>query len=513
MDQQTLTQFDNDRSYLVSSLYRDPQTFASTLYSETISGNFWNQQITTFSPYLTMNNVQLCCLIGASSTNIKPNICLHSKITPLSKGKEGEALLITSGGFRQPQYFILKVFELNRPEVYFFKLPISGLSYLGNSSQIQLCLYPNIDNLQYIGSDNFTNEYLVGFILSYIYSQITSKAEPAIRRLQLELRAQGGGGFNQFGTGQEIQQTSGIYDENDESINRVQNENNDPINGLNGVIKFLSATICNSGKRRRGTIIMEYADLGDIYNFVKNPLGAEFRNTLNFSDQDGNSVTLQALKNDVIVDIFKQVIANLEFLHEKVEFNHGDFKANNILIQSTPSTGNYRGLNWKSSFTVKFADFAKSSLTIIDSSGIPVRLFNYSSSAETYLGVFPFRPSLGTQFEESYYLLDTSTNVSLLARIRHMGIPYYYSFDTYTFMISLLMIPEIYYPIMTNVTLRKVIWDNLWFEDDYSTAWSRLFNAIKEGKNAYGDILVILSGLKLKCRANTILVDALKNLQ
>ena len=259
--------------------------------------------------------------------------------------------------------------------------------------------------------------------------------------------------------------------------------------------------------------MIEYADLGDIENLVRNPLSGEFREAQEFTNQTGNIIKLNALKPAVIIDIFKQLIANLEFLHQQVEFNHGDLKANNILIQSTSSRGSYKGLTWNSNFTLKIADFGKSSLTIVDDSGQRVRLFNYSSSSETYLSVFPFYPAIDVQFSEPYYLIDTNTNLSTLARLRHMGIPYYFSFDSYTFVISMLLIPEIFFPVMSNKTLRQVIWDNLWFQDDYSLAWNRVYTAIQQGKaNSYSVILDILNGLKLKCQANNILLEGLKTL-
>ena len=486
MDEETLNQFSKDREYVLSYLRHDARTFASTLYTERRTGPFWNRQTETFSPYLSLNNVALCCLIGSPTTKVKPNICLVSTVEPLAhQGKEGETLLVKAGSIRQPQYFVLKIFNLDRPEIRYFESPISNINRLGSSPQLELCLYPNISDLQYIGADNFTNEYLVGFILNELYrkSSSTTKGAPA----QV---AQAG------------QRTDGAFD----GISATSA-------GLNGTIRFIAATICNSGTKRKGTIIMDYADLGDIQSFVKNPLTSEYREVQNFSDQGGNRFQFSALKTKVIVDICKQVVANLDFLHREVEFNHGDFKANNVLIKSTTSQGNYQGLTWNSNITVKIADFGKSSLTITDNHSRRTRFFNYSSSAETYLGVFPFKPSIGAQFDQPYYLLDTNTNLAALARIRHMGLPYYFSMDLYTFVISILLIPEIFFPVMTDTKLRTVLFDSLWFQDDYSTAWNRIYNAVQQGKdNSYNVILDILAGLKLKCAATTILLEGLKTL-
>jgi hypothetical protein len=440
-------QFKQEREYLIYSLRKDPYIFAKNMYSEETTGYFWNRKLITSSPYLRTNNENLCCLIGASE--IKSSICLNSVVEPLThQGKESETLLVKTGSLIQPQYHVMKVYNLDKLQIRYSdvaKYPMINYPE---------CFYPNINNLTYLGTDIFTNEYLCGYILDDLYSK----------------------------------------------------------SQLDGVVKFLSATICNSGNNKKETIFMEYADLGDIINLVENPLTNEFRDLLTYTDQSGVSFQLTSLKIPVIIDICKQIIVNLDFLHKELEFNHGDLKANNILIKFAPSRGNYQGVNWNSNITLKLADFAKSSLTINTEKG-RLRLYNYSSYAEKYDNTFPFEPNLGNQFNEPYYVMDANTNLASLVWIRHLGVPFYFSWDTYTLMISLLMIPEIFYPVMTNQKLRSVLFDSLWFGDDYSTVYSRLYSAVQERKeNSYTTILNILNGLKLKCNANTILLEGLKTL-
>lgn len=484
MDQLTLTELDKGRDIVINNLRQNIQIFAATLYSERTTGPFWNRKLETSSPFLQTNNPNICCLIetgNRSSTEVKPGICLVSTTQPLShQGKESETRLVTSGNKRQPQYFVLKIYNLDSLDIRFFDKPRIPALW---STQ---CLYPQVADLKYLGSDNFTNEYLIGFILRDLYlrpqglpPQLPSQQ---IQAQQPQLRG--------------IQRFDGV---------------NPGSNRLNGVIDFISATICNSGTSKKGVILLEYADLGDVISLVRNPLNSEFRNVQTFTDQAGNPVQLNSLQPKVIVDIYKQIVANLDFLHQEVEFNHGDLKANNILVKSSPSRGNYKGLSWDSTFTVKMADFAKSSLTITDNSKRRIRLFNYSSYAERYQSIFPFVPSIDSQFGEPYYVMDANTNASGLAWIRHLGIPFYFSWDTYTFAISMLLIPEVFYPVMTNEKLRAVLFDSLWFADEYSTVWTRLYNAVQAQKpNSYSITLDILRGLKLKCRANNILLEGLK---
>ena len=470
MNQQELSVFASEREIVLSALRFNPDQFAATLYSERTSGPFWNRQTTTFSPYLKSNDENLCCLIGNLGDQIKPRLCLMSKVEPLAQqGKEGEILRVQIGDIRAPQYNILKVFNLEDLKSSFF----NGSRRVLSIEETPACFYPKISELTYLGSDTFTNEYLVGFLLDELYRRPQDLPAPLPGNTPLLAPQK---------------------------------------SKLDGITHFIASTICNSGSSKKGTIIMEYADLGDIINIVQNPLTSDFREVKAFIDQDNNEFQSNSLKLPVIIDIVKQVVANLDFLHTEVEFNHGDLKAANLVVKSVPSVGNYKGVVWTSNFCVKLIDFAKSSLTITDNIGRRVRLFNYSAAAESYLGIFPFKPVLNSEFGEPYYIMDANFNVTALALIRHMGIPFYFSWDTYTFIVSLLLIPEIFYPIMTNRILKALLFNSLWFPDELSTIYTRIYSAILQNKpNSYTVITEILKGLKLKCGANSVLLNNLKS--
>ena len=479
MNQQELSVFASEREIVLSALRFNPDQFAATLYSDKTTGPFWNRQTTTFSPYLKSNDANLCCLIGNLSNQVKPRLCLMSKVEPLAQqGKEGEILRVQIGDVRQPQYNILKVFNIENLKSIF----INSSRNVPNIENTPACFYPKISQLTYLGSDTFTNEYLVGFLLDELYRRPQDLPAPFLNGAIAPFR-------------------------NDANALIPQNSR------LDGITHFIASTICNSGTSKKGTIIMEYADLGDIVNIVQNPLTSDFREAKVFTDQANNEFQSNSLKLPVIIDIMKQVVVNLDFLHTEVEFNHGDLKATNLVVKSVPSNGNYKGVVWNSNFSVKLIDFAKSSLTITDNTGRRVRLFNYSAAAETYLGVFPFKPVLDSEFGEPYYIMNANFNVSALAVIRHMGLPFYFSWDTYTFLVSLLLIPEIFYPIMTNRILKALLFDSLWFPDELSTIYTRIYTAILQGQpNSYTIITEILKGLKLKCGANSILLNNLKSI-
>lgn len=461
MDTNVLQQFDQDRAALLQALNTDPRQFAATLYSEVTTGPFWNRQTVTYSPYLSLNENQLCCLLGSlplPNVAENPKVCIYSTRTLLpNQGKEGETYLITSGP-APLKYFVLKVVNIDKLEVIYLTSPPSSLPK--DIPTTGLCLYPDIHELSYIGVDNFTNEYLTGFILDSVYTSSTTNP-----------------------------------------------------NRLDGIVHFTSATICNQGTRKRGAIMMEYADGGDLTAFIRNPNYAYYSEQKTYNTPEGKSIKVNSVQPSVIVEIFKQVIVNLDFLHKSLEFNHGDLKVSNLLMLIKRNQGTYEGITWNSPFTVQLADFSKSSMTI-PLNGDKIRIFNYSSTADKFLTVFPFKPDLGSFGGEPYYRLDSYTNTTLLAKSRHAGVPYYFSFDTYTLIISLLLIPGFFYPIMTNEQLRKIFWDVLWFPDDYSTAYRRIYAALNDKVNpSYDTILSIIRDLKLKCRAHESIMTLLGRVQ
>lgn len=453
-------EFLKQRVDVLKPLYANPRKFAATLYSVITTGPAWNREIEIFSPYLETDYEYICCLIkedGERKARGKPTICIYSKVKQIPGNKEGIIYLITLPPEFPQDNFVLKTSEITPQISYLYTPPtsIKAIQQMSRREELFSCLYPNLTNLNLIGSDGFTNEYLIGYLLRTLYDQ------------QKQV-------------------------------------------GLDGIARFQASTICHKQKDiNLGSILTEYADFGNINDFVKLPF---ITLPTDYTDATGKIIKIRSVLPSVVIEILKQIAINLDFLHQTVQFNHGDLKTANILISSKTSKGNYRGLLWDSGFTVKIADFSRSSLTITINNK-PIRLFNHNLSANAYLTVVPFKPILGNFFNEPYYILDTTLNAAALALIRHMGVPFYFSFDTYTVLVSLLLIPEIFYPIMSTDSLRKSLWENLWFPDEISEAWKRLYSAMSSRKpNSYDTIIDIIKGLKLKCRANEILFGVLRTL-
>ena len=91
-----------------------------------------------------------------------------------------------------------------------------------------------------------------------------------------------------------------------------------------------------------------------------------------------------------------------------------------------------------------------------------------------------------------------------------MGIPFYQTFDTYVFIISFLLIPEIFRSVFTDNNLKSLIWDPLWFPEDVSKVYSLLIKSIiNEDKNGVSTIFSILKNIKLKCNITANIISIL----
>lgn len=448
-----LTKMEKERTSLIENLNRNPRTFTLTIYNKS-SG-------TLASPYLSVNNSEICCLIRGEqfkelNYNNLPPVCNVGQIAQLNEtGKTSQPYLLTIGDKK----FVLKIMRSKDPFIEYITKPPSSTKNITPGS----CNYKDLKDYSYIASDEFTNEYLIGYLLDFVFKQYSG--------------------------------------------------------GLKNYVTFYTATICASKTlfktNNYNIIMMEYCDLGSLNNIGLTLPFAPYLEPTKFNS-DGIITNINVIKSDVLLDIFKQTITSLDFLQDKLQFVHGDLKTRNILLKNEKYSATYRGITINSPFTVKLADFGKSSMTmLLTDQQKPYRFYNYDSLASKYFIFTSFNPKINVANAENYYLIDNVTTSTLYAEFRHMGIPFYQTFDTYTFIISLLLIPEIFRAVFktefgVNNMIKPLIWDPLWFPDDVSTVYNALRISIKNGdENSMGTILSILKNIKLKCNITTNLVKLL----
>ena len=192
-------------------------------------------------------------------------------------------------------------------------------------------------------------------------------------------------------------------------------------------------------------------------------------------------------------------------------FNHGDLKIENILVANQSTSFSYENMTHSSNITFKLSDFERSSMTLDrGKKATAIRMYNRNPRLAATLKVFAFDPKINKQFGELYYQVEANLDATSYARIRHMGVPYYSSWDTYTFIVSLLSLPQVFFPVFTDPTLKRILFDDMFFAEDTTRIYNGIFKAVRSGNTLTMDqILKLLRNSKLKCEATETLFDSL----
>lgn len=449
-------------------------------------------------PKYLFGDSKLCCLLDTTNLeDMEPyqrsKLCrgLNRGIVN-QKGNNGVTYKIGLDG----EYLILKTVHPGSLDIVYRDQPPTGLRNFNASLEKSptRCGFPDVDGLGYLGCDEFTNEMLVAGILDDFFS------------------------------GDETPSYQG------QTPGKKSNTSNGHLSGSqNGwdfhgyfkpYLRYHGSTICQdnipptySGASPVGAHLMEWGDYGSLLDFVDNPDTADYRQLEKVVDSKGKSSLVEIINPEFLYIIIKQVIATLHLLQATFAFNHGDLRANNILVSSDSARGYHAGVDISGPFSCKISDYGKVSLTIPTEIG-PTRIYNRSWFADRYLYMMPFKPQINIQRsgdssrEEPFFIIQDLLNVQLYSRIRHMGLPFYLSFDTYTFLMSLLSIPQYYYSFFSTPELVKKVWDPLWFGDDGRHIQDKLRLAVEKGRSDL-PILDLLRGLRLRCDATQRLVMSL----
>ena len=439
----------NERNQILTKMLQDPRNFANTLYSTKKTGII-RRRSELFSPHLNLDDVRFCCLVDEKSI-MKEGLPPTCYFTNVEQVNDGYEVKL------QTQSFYLKI------------VPVSNLTITYSDSDptntketkkqlLETCNYNPPESTKYLGSDPFTNEVLIGYTLNLIYE------------MQKDL-------------------------------------------GLNGVLKTYGATVCQEDKKdKKGVIFMEYVDGHSLNKFIKE--SRLYKEKAEILDPTGNKIAVTKMNKYFVVNLFAQLTANLHFMWYSAYFNHGGLITSSLSINTKErSTSNYQNLGLNSEFSIKIGDFSVAALTTSVQDGQFIRLYQRNTYAEKYLYASPFDPQIGSSFEQSYYKLGTSFGLTSLAKVRHMGIPFYSSFDLYTVLVSLLMIPEIYYTVFTDKDLKALFYDTMWFTEDISPVFQDITAAVQGRKpNDYNTVISILRPRKLKCNLLNDMITVLRKL-
>ena len=342
--------------------------------------------------------------------------------------------------------YVIKVSKVERVKVFYSDTPPTSVRKLRKyRSRMKACLYGDLD-MVYLALDEFTNEFVIAYLIENLYNNSNMS--------------------------------------------------------MNGYVRHIGVTIC----KPYGINLMEYANMGTLRDFALDRGNTTF---IDIKTRAGDSHRVRVIRRELVLGILSQLAANLHFLQETVHFNHGDLKVDNVLLSDIPVSTQYKGLSISADFTVKLADYGKSSITL--EGDRKTRIYNASYVAKSYLWVAPFRPNIGSHGNVMYYIVDSYLTSQVYAQSRHMGIPFYLSFDTYTILTSIMAIKEFYYAIMFDKSLRDV-WTNMFFDNDRNTLYRRLRDNIAKPSFSIADAIKLLKGIKLKCKGTHIFLDTMRNI-
>jgi len=401
------------------------------------------------SNYVSIDKKDTCCIISqqlrktsnlpiSSDDQSEPQKCVISSIN-IPEGKIGKPFLVE---LPDGNYSIWKLSKLRGVKLRVLdKSPSFRMNKMFDATCIPM---PDLKAV-YIGCDEFTNEILNAYALSYIF-----------------------------------------------------NANNFPIESF---ARHTGSAICHDNKNNLiGVNEIEYSKYGSLNNITENRDFDQFRSQFSFYTRNKEEKKLYGIESVHILSIVRHVYSTLDFLQKEGNFNHGDLKVGNIVLDSAPAKGKYGNINLDAPFTTKLIDFGKSSVTVKSSGKRSIRFYSETKIANVYLMLTTFEPQIFERFGESYYVLDDTLNATIYAKSRHLGLPFYMTWDMYTFMVSLFLIPEIYYRVFTNPDLIRRLWEPLWFPDEGSEMYKKIGRAIvNETKPSYDNIVSMLKGFKLKC--------------
>jgi hypothetical protein len=350
-----------------------------------------------------------------------------------------------------------KLFQIMKisPSIEISDTPYIKLEQLNQYKEdMALCLYGKIsDNSKYIQSDEYTNNLLILSIIKYIYNQIPPSA------------------------------------------------------GLKG-IQFLDASSIIINSSILGLNLYQ-DDAVNIMEFMRDYRNFNHLENIDINNFGSQTTRIRVFSTVFIIDLFRQLLVNLQMLQSKYSFNHGNLMANKILIKNTPIQIAFNTIRHSSEITVMMSDFRYASMNIQTSNEL-LRIFNANQYAEKYFIVAPFKPVIDKSFDQAYYSLDEILSIQALAKIRHLGIPFYSSFDTITLVLSLLLIPEVYYRVFTHPELKRILWDSLWHPKDNSIIFDELTKLVMSDTEVnYDGIIKLLSGKWIKCNITDILLKEL----
>jgi serine/threonine protein kinase len=371
-------------------------------------------------------------------------------------------------------------------------------------SETPTCGFKEVERLNLLECDEFTNEALIGFALSHLLQVYQSKLE----LLKSKILTGDPRVMEPFWS-RVMKISFGFY------LSDVETP-------YSPVVEYYGGFVCAN----KSYLLMEYAELGSLELFIRGNINRNESHLLPSTVpslietihylQGHRLVPILAVRRRYVVSFFSQIICAIIALQGLGQFISGDLKLANVFVSSKPISVKFDGLKLKAPFTCKIADYGKSSLSIRANSGERFRFYNYNTASSITFSITTPPSFFRTPSGIPYYVIPRALmapNITPLAYIRHAGYPFYKSIDLYTMVVSMMLNPAIYYPVMTNSSLRANLWDRLWFQDELDTITQKVHDMMLSGSpTSYGTVVPLLLDRKLKCNIIQEYFEGLKSL-
>ena len=289
--------------------------------------------------------------------------------------------------------------------------------------------------------------------------------------------------------------------------------------GLHHINKMHTAFVCGD----EGYMLYDHPTLGTLDQFT-----AHLSQTRTIPSGGNTTDRVVIMKSNVARELLQQLFTTLRILRS-YDFSHGETSSRSLLFHDEPVNYSYDGMEVRSEFTLKIADFSKSGITIKGINNSLLRLYNRSEMAENQIEAVPYRPliqlvkffpytSEGKHERPSTHVIYRLSNSSsyikynlMFIYLQHMGVPLYQSsFDAYSYMIMLMSNKAFYGAVMEDTKLFS-IWRSMWLPEEFDDVLDKI-RILHSGEITPMKILSFLSKHGLRCDCTEMVWTSLRNI-
>lgn len=197
-------------------------------------------------------------------------------------------------------------------------------------------------------------------------------------------------------------------------------------------------------------------DLGSLSQFLMElgpPWGVTHQVAVGEFNSSATLIDPQLLRSLIV-----QLTCQLDQLHQLVGFRGGGLLASSIAVQNSPLEADYRGVNLISPLTCHIIDFSRAS--VILSTGNRILTLGWDSQLSKVKTL-----RIGPEIPHNTYGVDYRTNHK------------HGSWDYYTLLCSMILIPSVYYRWFSDPELINDLWVPLWRDHKQAADVQKIFHA------------------------------------